>query len=164
MYDSKRSETQSIKCAVPQGSILGPLLFIIYMNDIGNASELLFCIMYADDTSVQISGNNIKYLVISLTVELKLLSRWLKTNKVYLNGQKTFFLVFHLKITKHNDLNRPLSCIHTWIILRLMFRVSISTHHKYNILFIILCTFVLYHPARRVTPNIIFFLFVIFHK
>ena len=53
--DSKRSETQTIKCAVAQGSILGPLLFIIYMNDICNASELLFSIMYADGTSVQIS-------------------------------------------------------------------------------------------------------------
>ena len=70
VYDSKRSETQTVKCGVPQGSILGPLLFIIYMNDICNASELLFSILYADDTSVQINGNDIIYLVRSLNVEL----------------------------------------------------------------------------------------------
>ena len=42
---------------------MGPLFFITYLNDICNASELLLSIMYADDTSVQISGNNITYLV-----------------------------------------------------------------------------------------------------
>ena len=63
MYDNIQSETHSIKCGVPQGSILGPLLFIIYMNDIFNDSELLFTIMYADDTSVIMSGNDLKSLI-----------------------------------------------------------------------------------------------------
>ena len=48
--------THPIKCGVPQGSILDPLLFIIYVNDIGNISNLLFNIMYADDSSVLLSG------------------------------------------------------------------------------------------------------------
>ena len=89
---------QTVKCGVPQGSILGPLLFIINMNDICNASELLFSIMYADDTSVQISGNDITYLVSSL-------SRWFKANKLYLNAKKTLYLVFHRGRIKDHDLS-----------------------------------------------------------
>ena len=55
--------THSIKCGVPQGSILGPLLFIIYVNDIGNISNLLFNIMYAGDTSVLLSGKQLNDLI-----------------------------------------------------------------------------------------------------
>ena len=52
IYDGMQSTTLPISCGVPQGSILGPLLFIITMNDIGNVSEFLYTILYADDTCV----------------------------------------------------------------------------------------------------------------
>ena len=65
------------------------------MNDICNASELLVSIIYVNDTFyLQISGNDIAYLVSSLNVELELLSRWLKAYQVSLNAQKTFHLFF----------------------------------------------------------------------
>ena len=94
MYDNIQSETHSIKCGVPQGPILGPLLFIIYMNDICNILELLYTIMYADDTSVIMSGNNLKNLFQSVNSELCLLNTWLKANKLSLNVNKTYYLVF----------------------------------------------------------------------
>ena len=75
------------------------------MNDICNASELLFSILYADDTSVQISGNDITYLVSSMNAELELLSRWFKANKLSLNTQKTFYLVFHRARIKDHELS-----------------------------------------------------------
>ena len=105
VYDSKQSKTQNVKCGVPQGSILGPPLFIIYMNDICNASEFLFLILYADDTSVQISGNNITYLVSLMNAELELLSRWFKATQVSLNAKKTFYLVFHRARIKDHGLS-----------------------------------------------------------
>ena len=70
IYDNIQSETRSIKCGVPQGSILGPLLVIVYMNDICNVSELLYIIMYADDTSVIMSGNDLKSIIQSVKSEL----------------------------------------------------------------------------------------------
>ena len=75
------------------------------MNDICNASELLFSILYADDTSVQISGNDITYLVRSMNAELELLSRWFKANKLSLNAHKTFYLVFQRARIKDHDLS-----------------------------------------------------------
>ena len=87
------------------------------MKDICNASELLFSILYADDTSVHISGNDITYLVSSINAELELLSRWFKANKLSLNVQKTFYLVFHrAKTTAYKRWNcqvtRPANCCH----------------------------------------------------
>ena len=62
-YDGIQSEINSVKCGVPQGSILGPLLFIIYMNDLFNVSEFLFTIFYADDTCVLMNGKHLEDLV-----------------------------------------------------------------------------------------------------
>ena len=76
MYNNIQSETRSIKCGVPQGSISGPLHFIIYMNDICNVSVLLHTIMYADDTSVIMSGNDLESLIQSMNSELCLLNSW----------------------------------------------------------------------------------------
>ena len=61
-YDIQ-SEINSVKCGVPQGSILDPLLLIIYMNDLFNVSEFLFTILYADDTCVLMNGKHLEDLV-----------------------------------------------------------------------------------------------------
>ena len=60
-------------CGVTQGSILGPLLFIIYMNDLFNVSEFLVTILYSDDTCVLINGKHLDYLVTRMQKELNLL-------------------------------------------------------------------------------------------
>ena len=94
-YDGTQSTTRYITCGVPQGSILGPLLFVIYMNDISNVSELLFTVLYADDTCVLINGADLDNIVKILNNELKLLSIWLKANKLSLNASKTYHMIFH---------------------------------------------------------------------
>ena len=90
-----RSQILPIKCGVPQGSILGPLLFIIYMNDICNVSDLLYTILYADDTSVLLNGKNIYELMDIINNELQKLYIWLRANKLTLNIDKTYYMIFH---------------------------------------------------------------------
>ena len=83
---------QSISCGVPQGSILGPLLFLLYIIDLAN-----FTILYADDTNIFITGTNINELIFTLNQELKHLVKWLEANKLFFNTDETHFMIFSLK-------------------------------------------------------------------
>ena len=95
VYDGHKSSTLNMTCGVPQGSILGPLLFIIYVNDICNVSELLLKILYADDTCVVAQGHNLEELIDTLNNELSSLNEWLLCNKLTLNTNKSYYMVFH---------------------------------------------------------------------
>ena len=91
------SNHQNIQCGIPQGSVLGPLLFSIYINNIVNVSKILFFLLFADDTNVFLSGKNINKMIDSLNIELIKLVEWLHANKLSLNIDKTHFIVFTLK-------------------------------------------------------------------
>ena len=106
VIDGKVSQTRGIKCGVPQGSILGPLLFIISVNDICNVSPMLFKILYADDTCVLINGNHLNNLIDRLNTELISLNNWFKANKLSLNTKKSFFMIFHRSRIKPNVINK----------------------------------------------------------
>jgi len=91
------SDMLPVNCGVPQGSTLGPLLFIVYINDIVNVSRILQLILFADDTNIFLSGPKIDELCITLNTELSKLSRWFKLNKLSLNIKKTNFILFKSK-------------------------------------------------------------------
>ena len=92
-----------IKCGVPQGSILGPLLFLLYVNDLKNASNILDPIMFADDTNLFYSDTNIKTLFETVNKELNKLSEWFACNKLSLNTAKTKYTFFH-KLSQRDNI------------------------------------------------------------
>ena len=88
------SDMQEINCGVPQGSILGPLLFIIYINDFHRSSDVLSFILFADDSNVFFSNKNPHTLVQIINTELNKLAQWIRANKLSLNLQKTKYMIF----------------------------------------------------------------------
>ena len=99
-FNNAKSSMSSITCGVPQGSILGPLLFLIYVNDIPNVSTSLQYILFADDTNIFCSNPNLQTLVHMLNTELPKLSNWFKCNKLSLNLDKTNFIYFKSRAQK----------------------------------------------------------------
>ena len=99
VYDVNNNLSKSvylnILCGAPQGSILGSLLFLIYANDYLKCSGNLSSAMFADDTSLFISGINVDDLFSDMKCELNKTSLWFKANKLSLNLTKTKYSLFH---------------------------------------------------------------------
>ena len=93
-YNNSNSELKNIKCGVPQRSILGPVLFILYINDMCEVSKLLNIILFADDTSIFYSTRNIVDIACAFNNELEKLDIWFRVNKLSLNMNKTNFIMF----------------------------------------------------------------------
>ena len=93
-YNSIKSEQKIIDCGVPQGSILGPLLFLLYINDLSTVSEPCFSILFADDTNMFIAGKYIQDMCHKLNEDLTKIQEWLCCNKLSLNVSNTHYMVF----------------------------------------------------------------------
>ena len=92
--DGKKSSNRDMLYGVPQGSILGPLLFIIYINDVPNISENCTFIMYADDANILISGRNMAEIEEIFNFVAKKLEIWVSANGLSLNLKKTNYMIF----------------------------------------------------------------------
>ena len=93
-YNEYYSSYKKVCCRVPQGSILGPLFFLLYINDICNVSQLIEMVLFADDTNIFFSHKEPQYVINTLNREMKKLSDWFQANKLSLNVKKSKFMVF----------------------------------------------------------------------
>ena len=108
-YNNVSSSLMNVTCGVPQGSILGPLLFILYVNDIANCSSILYFILFADDTNIFYSSKSHSDLMKIINEELAKLSDWFRANKLSLNAKKTNYIIFGNKNKTCFDLNFHIS-------------------------------------------------------
>ena len=92
------SSMQTIKCGVPQGSILGPLFFILYINDLPKASKLTELLLFAEDTSIFFSQSNPNYLENVLNNKLLNIDVWLRCNKLLVNIKQRQFMLTLVRV------------------------------------------------------------------
>ena len=104
-YNGIKSQTEKINCGVPQGSILGPLLFLIYINDLSTVSEACMSILFADDTDMFFTGKNLKTMATVINEELIRVQEWLHCNKLSLNVLKTHYIIFTSRNKCVNDVD-----------------------------------------------------------
>ena len=108
IFNGTLSETTcTVECGVPQGSILGPLLYLIYINDINQCLQYCHVTLYADDTTLVATANNYKDLYRIANDDLSALSEWLCLNKLTMNISKTKYITYSISqrtVLKSDDL------------------------------------------------------------
>ena len=103
------SEPKNITCGVPQGSIIGPLLFLLYINDMDAACSCpLF--LYADDSALLVTGESLEAVSLGLENELKKVNRWLSENKLSLHLGKSECIVFATRYNLRQTANFKVEC------------------------------------------------------
>ena len=102
MYDNFKTEVKIVKCDVPQGSILGALLFLIFVIYLSNSTKVLDPVLFTDDRNLFCSDNNIRTLFETAKQKLSQINGWFLANKLSLNVEKTKYMLFHKCIDQEN--------------------------------------------------------------
>ena len=84
----------TVECGVPQCSISGPLLFLLYVNVFSQVSKMLHFVLFADDTNLFYAHKNLQCVTQRVNKELDKLSNWFCSNKLSINLEKTHFMIF----------------------------------------------------------------------
>ena len=92
----------TVNKSIPQGSILGGILFLLYINDLPKVSSKLSSVLFADDTTLLCSNSNYETLIREFNGELSLISEWLVKNRLSLNVSKTVAMLFTNRLNQIN--------------------------------------------------------------
>ena len=104
-YNGVVSKTEKVNCGVQQGSILGPLLFLLYINDLSTVSKACMSILFADDTKMFFTVKNLQTMTTVIYEELVKVQEWLYCNKLSLNVLKTHYMIFTSRNKYMNDVD-----------------------------------------------------------
>ena len=130
-YNVHESDVMAIKTGVPQGSILGPLLFSICINDLVTVSNKLNFLMYADDTTIYFNLEDFSRddVVNCVSIELNKVNNWLHENKLSLNIEKTKCMIFHRHQKKIEPMSFPINECYVWYsLLNISCTVSVNLY------------------------------------
>ena len=125
MYNNYHSENVDIANGVPQGSIIGPLLYSICINDLILASNKLNFLMYADDTTIYFNLEDFdqNHMQTEINSELNKVNLWLKLNQLSLNTNKTKLMVFH---RKQKQIKKQIERVHSFNFLGILLDETLS--------------------------------------
>ena len=128
-FNNEKSSKLNITCGIPQVSILGPVLFLPYINDICNVSNIFNFMLSADDTTIFSIHEDTKLLYEQANNELDKLQYWLRLNKLSMDKNKTNYIIFSNEKEKQDheltlndvrikkgELNKKFGCIHRSLI------------------------------------------------
>ena len=100
MVNGHVSSNNTVMCGVPQGSVLGPLFFLLYINDLFLSLNYLSFIVFADDTNIFLRYKDLATLARMVNQELSHVSSWFNANKLTVHPDKSKFIIFHPRRTQ----------------------------------------------------------------
>ena len=105
LHNKTTSNIKTMHLGVPQGSILGPILFLLYINDMNSVSTFNI-IQFADDSTLYLQGDNPTHIIHKANIELTKFSEWCLANRLTINTTKTYYMLFTNTIAKYQPLPR----------------------------------------------------------